>query len=78
MRIHHLLTNAFAVPDGADGADFTAYMLVVRHEPGGPLEGPAPLKNIENIRTVRATLRHTGQGWRIATMQGDPPSFAAP
>ena len=77
MRIHHLLTNTFAVPAGADGASFTAYMLVVRHEPGGPLAGPAPLSGIENIRTIRASLRHTAQGWRIASMQGDPPSFAA-
>jgi hypothetical protein len=77
MRIHHLLTNAFATPTGTDGAEFTAYMLVVRHEPGAPLEGPAPLAGIENIRTIRATLRHTAQGWRIATMQGDAPSFAA-
>ena len=78
MRIHHLLTNAFAVPTGADGAEFTAYMLVVRHEPGRPLEGPAQLSGIENIRTIRATLCHTAQGWQIASMQGDPPSFAAP
>lgn len=77
MRIHHLLTNAFAVPDGNGGAEVTAYMLVVRHEPGGPLDGPAPLGGIETIRTVRATLRETPEGWRISSMRGDPPSFAA-
>ena len=78
MRIHHLLTNAYAVPAGPDAAAVTAYMLVVRHEPGGPLEGPAPLTGVESIRTVRATLRATAQGWRIAAMRSDPPSFAAP
>ncbi len=77
MHIHHLLTNVFAVPAGSDEAEVTGYMLVVRHEPGGPLEGPAPLDGIENIRTIRATLRMTLEGWRIAHMQGDPPSFAA-
>ena len=62
MRIHHLLTNVFAVGDGADGAEVTAYMLVVRHEPGGPLEGPAPFAGIENIRTIRASLTATPEG----------------
>ena len=77
MRIHHLLTNAFAVLTEPNGVEVTAYMLVVRHEPGQSLDGPAPFNGIENIRTVRATLRHTPSGWRIASMRGDPPSFAA-
>ena len=78
MRIHHLLTNAYAMPAGPDAAEVTAYMLVVRHEPGGPLAGPAPLHGVESIRTVRASLRATAGGWRIASLRGDPPSFAAP
>lgn len=78
MQIHHLLTNAFAVSSGPDTADVTAYMLVIRHEPAGPFDGPAPLAGIENIRTIRAALRHTAQGWRVASMRGDPPSFVAP
>ncbi len=39
------------------GAEVTAHMLVVRHEPGRPLDGPAPLDGIENVRTARATRR---------------------
>jgi hypothetical protein len=69
MRIHHLLTNAFAVPTGPDTAEATAYMLVIRHEPGSPLDSPAPLAGIENIRTIRAALRHTAQDWRVAQLR---------
>ena len=78
MRIHHLLTNVFAVPDGDDAAEVTAYMLVIRHEPGAPLDGPAPLHGIENVRTLRGRLRATPEGWRIEHLGGDPVSFAAP
>ena len=76
MRIHHLLTNVFAEPDGTGAAEVTAYMLVVRHEPGAPLDGPAPLSGIENIRTVRGRLRKAEAGWRIERLGGDAPSFA--
>ena len=76
MRIHHLLTNVFAVATAADRAEVTGYMLVVRHEPGTSLDGPAPLAGVESIRTIRATMAATPDGWRVAAMQGDPPSFA--
>lgn len=78
MRIHHLLTNVFARPDGEDAAAVTAYMLVVRHEPGAPLDGPAPLHGVETIRTLRARLRATSEGWRIEQLGSDPVSFAVP
>ncbi len=77
MRIHHLLTNVFAEPRGADEAEVTGYMLVVRHDSGAEPTGPSPLQGIENIRTTRARLRQTPQGWRIVHLAGDAPSFAA-
>jgi limonene-1,2-epoxide hydrolase len=77
MRIHHLLTNVFAEPQGQDEAAVTGYMLVVRHDAKAELPGPAPLSGIENIRTIRARLRHTPQGWRILQLGGDPVSFEA-
>jgi hypothetical protein len=76
MRIHHLLTNVFAEPRGEE-AEVTAYMLVVRHDSGTESAGPLPLSGIENIRTMRARLRRTPEGWRILHLQGDFPSFAA-
>ncbi len=78
MRIHHLLTNVFAEPHGMDEALVTAYMLVVRHDSGDRPTGPSPLKGVENIRTVRARLRHTDAGWRIVELGSDHPSFAGP
>ena len=76
-RIHHLLTNVFANL-GADGgeAEVIGYMLVVRHESGTVPEGPSPLEGIENIRTIRARLRDTPDGWKIERLRSDPPSFA--
>jgi hypothetical protein len=76
MRIHHLFTNVFAVPKGADEAEVTAYMLVVRHDSNDDPTGPSPLSGIENIRTMRGLLRQTPNGWRIVRMTGDTPSFA--
>ena len=78
LRIHHLLTNMLAEPHGEDEAEVTAYMLVVRHDSGAEPDGPSPLSGIENIRTTRARLRQTPQGWRILRLGGDPVSFASP
>lgn len=77
MRIHHLLTNVFAEPCGEDEAEVTAYMLVVRHDSKAEPVGPSPLSGIENIRTMRARLQHTPEGWRIRRLAGDAPSFSA-
>ena len=76
LRIHHLLSNLFAEPHGEDEADVTGYMLVVRHDAKAEPTGPSPLSGIENIRTTRARLRQTADGWRIVRLGGDPPSFA--
>jgi hypothetical protein len=76
MRIHHLLTNVYAEPRGEDEAEVTAYMLVVRHDSKSEPAGPSPLTGIENIRTMRARLRRTAQGWRIVRLAGDAPSFS--
>ncbi len=77
MRIHHLLTNLYAEPRGEDEADVVGYMLVVRHDSGVEPAGPSPLQGLENIRTTRARLRKTSNGWRILHLAGDEPSFAA-
>ncbi|MGH1424118.1 MAG: nuclear transport factor 2 family protein [Pseudooceanicola sp.] len=76
-RIHHLLTNISGeqAPDGS--VALTAYMLVVQHEPGGPLDGPAPLDGISSIRTLRATAAPSPDGWRLRWIKSDPQSFAA-
>lgn len=76
LRIHHLLTNVFAEPHGEDEAEVTAYMLVVRHDSGAEPAGSSPLSGVESIRTTRARLRRTPQGWRILRLGGDPVSFA--
>ncbi len=77
MRIHHLLTNVYAEPAGPNAADVTGYMLVVRHDSKAEPTGASPLTGIENIRTTRARLRNTADGWRILHLAGDAPSFAA-
>lgn len=77
QRIHHLITNLFA--DAVDGArcSLRGYMLVVRHDEGKPLAGPAPLKGIENIRTTRVELAWRDGAWLIADMRNDEPSFSS-
>ncbi|MGR3372649.1 nuclear transport factor 2 family protein [Pseudooceanicola nanhaiensis] len=76
-RIHHLLTNVCG-QEVADGTiALTAYMLVVQHDSGTYLDGPAPLEGITSIRTLRARAVATEDGWRIRWLKSDPPSFAA-
>jgi ketosteroid isomerase-like protein len=76
VRIHHLITNLVA--DSFDDAHYTmrAYMLVVRHDDGKPLAGPAPLAGIENIRTTHIKLKHANGQWLIAHLSNDELSFA--
>ncbi|WP_025136746.1 nuclear transport factor 2 family protein [Achromobacter sp. DH1f] len=79
QRIHHLICNLVA--DGQDEADrctMRAYMLVVRHDSGAPLTGPAPLTGIENIRTTHIELARRDGQWLITRLANDEPSFAAP
>ena len=76
MRIAHLLTNLFAVLQGEDEAEVTGYMLVVRHDSGAEPAGPSPMQGVENIRTIRARLHRTGEGWRVRRMTNDAPVFA--
>lgn len=53
------------------------YMLVVRHEPGAPLDGPAPLKGIESIRSIQVRMRQMGGQWMIIEMSAEDNRFAA-
>ncbi|WP_375688433.1 nuclear transport factor 2 family protein [Pseudooceanicola sp. LIPI14-2-Ac024] len=75
-RIHHLLTNICGEDRGGDVA-LTAYMLVVQHDAGTPIDGPAPLAGLASIRTLRARAAGTPDGWRIRWLKSDPPTFAA-
>jgi hypothetical protein len=76
MRIHHLISNLFADTVGDDRCVMRGYMLVVRHDAGRPLQGPAPLAGIENIRTTHVELARVDGAWLIARMRNDEPSFA--
>jgi hypothetical protein len=76
MRIHHLISNLFADVADDNRCAMRGYMLVVRHEAGRPLEGPAPLAGIENIRTTHVELARVDGAWLIARMRNDEPSFA--
>lgn len=52
-------------------------MLVVRHDSGAALSGPAPLTGIDSIRTTHIELaRHDG-AWLITRMANDDPGFSA-
>ena len=78
LLIHHLLSNMFADIAADGSAQVTGYMLVVRHDNGSPIPGPAPYSGVENIRTIRAKLVPAEHGWRIQSADSDPISFAAP
>ncbi|OWU85623.1 hypothetical protein ATO6_01445 [Oceanicola sp. 22II-s10i] len=76
-RIHHLLTNVAGVVEADGTVTLTAYMLVVQHDAGTPLDGPAPLTGFTNIRTVRARAGRGADGWQIRWLKSDAASFAA-
>jgi len=75
-RVHHLLTNLY-VEDCDHGVVVAGYMLGVQHDCGVPPTGPSPLQGIGSIRSFRAELRMTAQGWRIWRLESAPPSFVA-
>ena len=77
MRVHHLITNAYAEPGGDGEAEVCGYLLVVRHDSHVEPKGPSPLSGIDSIRTMRARLRQTAAGWRIVRLVNDAPSFVA-
>ncbi len=90
MKIAHVITNLAFVERGAKDDDIRdndnrndtdctirGYMLVVRHEPGGPLAGPAPLKGIESIRSVHVKLRKIEGQWTITEMSAEDNRFDA-
>jgi hypothetical protein len=76
LRIHHLITNLVADDFSESHCSMRAYMLVVRHDDGKPLAGPAPLAGIENIRTTHIKLNHVDGQWLIAHLSNDELSFA--
>ncbi|WP_251864464.1 nuclear transport factor 2 family protein [Achromobacter sp. Marseille-Q4962] len=78
QRIHHLIVNLMADRQGDGRCVMRAYMLVVRHDSGAPLQGPAPLAGIENIRTLHIELACVDGQWLINDMRGDEPAFAMP
>jgi hypothetical protein len=77
QRIHHLMVNVVADDASGDHCAMRAYMVVVRHDSGKAIEGPAPLSGIESIRTSYIELTKTGGAWLVSRMSGDEPSFAA-
>jgi hypothetical protein len=71
-RVHHLITNLVADKFDADRCEMRGYMLVIKHDGGGkPVEGTAPLKGIENIRTNYITLVRKDGKWLIAHLDND-------
>ena len=76
MRIHHLIANLLADVVDEHRCVMRAYMLVVRHDAGRPITGPAPLAGIENIRTTHVDLARRDGRWLISLMRNDEPTFA--
>jgi len=77
QRVHHLMVNLFADRVEADRCSIRGYMLVLRHEDGKPIEGPAPLTGIESIRTTYIDLARIDGQWLITQMRGDAPTFSS-
>ena len=78
QRIHHLMVNLFADRAEADRCEMRAYMLVVRHDDGQPIQGAAPLSGIENIRTTYIDLARIEGAWLVTQMRNSDLTFAAP
>ncbi len=76
QRIHHLIVNLLADQLDDGRCLMRAYMLVVRHDSGKALQGPAPLTGIENIRTLHMELAYIDGAWLIRQMRGEDISFA--
>lgn len=75
MRIHHLLCNVVVTHADAAHCRLSAYMLVLRHEAGVALPGPAPLRGIESVRGTHVEFARLGQAWRITRLYNDDISF---
>jgi hypothetical protein len=77
-RINHLITNLVADDFSDTRCLMRGYMLVISHDSGAPLSGPAPLTGIENIRTTQIELTRGAGNWLIARMSNSDLSFAIP
>lgn len=77
QRIHHLISNLVADEWDEDRCAMRAYMLVVRHDSGTPLSGPAPLSGVESIRTMHIELTRRHGPWLILRLANDDLSFSA-
>ena len=77
MKIAHIITNLVFDECETQRCAIRAYMLVVRHEPGEPIQGPCPLQGIESIRNVHIQMKPIDGNWRIAELTAEETIFAA-
>jgi len=76
MRIVHVITNLMVERLQASDCVMRGYMLIVRHEPGCALSGPAPLNGIESIRDLKVELTQRNNQWRIKALSAEDVLFA--
>ena len=77
MKIAHIITNLVFDECETQRCTIRGYMLVIRHEPGGPVQGPCPLQGIESIRNVHIQMKQIAGRWAIAELSAEDTIFAA-
>ncbi|MGH8814202.1 MAG: nuclear transport factor 2 family protein [Advenella sp.] len=77
MKIAHIITNLVFEECETQRCTIRGYMLVIRHEPGGPVQGPCPLQGIESVRNVHIQMKQVADSWLIAELSAEDTIFAA-
>lgn len=77
MKITHIITNLVFDKYDTQCCTMRGYMQVIRHEPGGPVQGPCPLQGIESIRNVQIQMHQVADSWLIAELCAEETIFAA-
>lgn len=77
MRIAHIITNLVFDKCETQCCTIRGYMLVIRHEPDGPVQGPCPLQGIDSIRNVHIQMKRVADSWLIAELSAEETIFSA-
>ena len=72
QRIRHVISNGFIESQSLEQIQMVAYMLAYRFDDGALHTGPVEISRPLRMSVVRASLRQSEGGWKVAEMTLTP------
>lgn len=72
QRIRHVVTNCFIESQSHGAANLVAYMTAYRFDDGTIRTGPAEISRPLRMALVRASMRQSGDTWKIVELSLTP------